>query len=129
MKGLKLVGIVGAIAVAGLGIGMAATNPGREAYEEYASEQLAVYVKEEICPDLGKAEGSFESILQRQCQNLVDVGRPQLRQLVARSTQRQNFGIFSIYRTDLSVNPALPEFHFETLGIFQSFITYETRQE
>ncbi len=93
------------------------TNPGQGNYEEYASKQLNIYLKESVCPEIAKQ-------LRNPCLILVDLARPQLNSAIANQTQRQNFLLFSIYQTDLSIPSALPDYHFETLGIFDKFYTY-----
>ena len=93
------------------------TNPGPGNYEEYASNRLNVYLKQDVCPELTKK-------LRNPCLILVDFARPQLNSAIAHQTKRQNFLFFSIYETDLSIPSALPDYHFETLGIFDRFYTY-----
>ena len=104
---------------------MAVTNPSQPVYEEYAMQRLTEYLKKDVCT---KAPKVFEKLLQRNCGVLVDSSRPQIQQIVSQSTQRQNFIFFSVYRTDLSVNPLLPSYHIETVGAFQTFYTYTAQQ-
>ncbi|PSP03815.1 MAG: hypothetical protein BRC54_11875 [Cyanobacteria bacterium SW_7_48_12] len=105
---------------------MVLTNPGREAYESYAVEQLTSYLKESVCPEASQELGEF---LQRQCSTLVDVGRPQIQQIISETTERQNLIFFSIYRTNLSVGSFSRAYKFETVGAFQTFFTYEAQQQ
>ena len=93
------------------------TNPGQINYEEYASERLNIYLKQDVCPQIAHK-------LRNPCRILVDFARPQLNSAIANQTQRTNFLLFSIYETDLSIPSALPDYHFETLGIFDKFYTY-----
>ncbi|MGK7872561.1 MAG: DUF4359 domain-containing protein [Xenococcaceae cyanobacterium] len=125
MKVLKLMTAVAGIALAGLGGSMAVTNPGQKAYEHYAEEQLTVYLKENICTQVSKGLGD---LVQRQCNSLVDIGRPQFKQVISQKTERQNFVFFSIYQTDLSITSSLPSYHFKTVGVFQNFYIYEAEQ-
>ena len=122
MKVLQVIAAVGGVALVGLGGVMALTNPSQETYEEYAVEQLTTYLKEEACPQAPKVLGD---LLQHQCKTLVDTGRPQIQQLITKTTQRQNFILFSIYRTNLEIGPVLPVYHFETLGVLQKFYIYQ----
>lgn len=105
---------------------MVVTNPGQATYEDYAVEQLSKYLKEEVCPQAPEALGSF---LRRQCTILVDTGRPQIKQVVAQSTKRENFLLFSIYRTDLDVGTLIPAYSFETVGICQQFYLYKADEK
>ena len=93
------------------------TNPGQRSYEQYASEKLNIHLKQNVCPEMTKK-------LRNPCLILVDFARPQLNSVIAHQTQRKNFLLFSIYQTDLSIPSALPDYHFETLGIFDKFYTY-----
>lgn len=126
MKNLRIITYIGAAALAGLGMAMAVTNPSQAAYEEYAVQRLTEYLKKDVCTKVPKV---FENFLQRNCTVLVDSSRPQIRQIIAQSTQRQNFIFFSIYRTDLSVNQFIPSYHFETVGGFQDFYTYTAEEQ
>lgn len=125
MKPWRITTITGGVILAGLGIAMAITNPGRNAYEAYAVEQLTNYLEREACT---QAPQELGGLLQRLCSSLVRTGQPQLQQLVAQNTERQNYFLFSIYRTDLSVASFLPRYHFETVGAFQNFYTYEVEE-
>lgn len=93
------------------------TNPGQGKYEEYAAKKLNIYLKEDVCPEITEQ-------LRHPCRILVDFARPKLNLAIASQTQRQNFLLFSIYETDLSIPSALPDYRFETLGIFDQFYTY-----
>jgi len=126
MKVRQVVTAIGGVALAGLGVVMALTNPSREVYEQYAVETLTTYLKNDACR---KAPSVFGNVLQRQCKTLVDTGRPQIEQIITRSTQRYNFVFFSIYRTDLEVGPFLPAYQFDTLGVFQNFYIYRAEEK
>ena len=121
MKVLQVVAAIGGVALMVLGVSMALTNPSKDAYEQYAVEKLTIYLKDEACK---QAPSVFGNVLQSQCKSLVDTGRPQIEQIIAQSTQQQNFIFFSIYRTNLEIGPFIPAYHFETLGVFQNFYIY-----
>ncbi|MBE9166199.1 DUF4359 domain-containing protein [Pleurocapsales cyanobacterium LEGE 06147] len=122
MSGSKLIFRIGGIILAGLGVGMALTNPGQKAYEQYASETLNDYLKENVCT---RVPSELSQFLESQCYFLVDTARPQLSQIIARNTKRQNFIVFSLYQTDLFIPSALPNYQVKTVGVFQNFYTYE----
>lgn len=126
MKNLRLVAYVGAAALAGVGIALAITNPSQPEYEEYAVQRLTEYLKSDVCT---KAPDLLGGLIQRNCSVLVDSGRPQIQQLVSQNTQRQNFILFSVYNTDLSLNQLVPAYHFETVGAFQNFYTYKAEKQ
>lgn len=111
------------IAILGLGGAMAMTNPKDSAYEEYATEQLTQYVDENVCAEAG--------FLKEQCTRLLESGRSTLKQEIAKQTEKQNWFIFTIYQTELSVSflPFVPSYHVETLGAFNSFHIYKVREK
>lgn len=125
MTSLKLSLSIGSITLTGLAALLFLTNPGQKSYEQYASQSLNVYLKENACTKLPPEISNF---LQSHCHSLVDTFRPQLSQMIARQTTRQNFILFSIYQTDLSITSALPDYQVKTLGVFQKFYIYESEQ-
>jgi hypothetical protein len=126
MKVSKIVAAIGGAALAGLGVAMALTNPSQDTYEAYALEKLTMYLKDEACT---QAPSLFGNALQRQCKTLVDTSRPQIQQIISKTTHRQNFLFFSIYQTNLVIGPFLPAYQFETLGVFQNFYIYQAHQQ
>ena len=121
MKTLKILASVGGIAAIGLGVAMAIANPSREAYNEYATSKLVDFVKDQGC--------SKVPVGKDQCLSVVDSARPQLMEGISQNTHRQNFILFSIYKTEISIPvPLTPSYRFETLGAFQSFYTFKQEQ-
>lgn len=132
MKGLKIAFAVLGAALAGVAIAMIATNPSEAAYEDYATEQLTRYLQSEsknLCQDVPDFLGGA---LGDECQSLVRSAlkdnRAQIRQLIIRGTERQNFGVLSVYKTNLEVISLLPTYEFETVGVFRNFYTYRAEQ-
>ena len=125
MKSLKPLASISLFVLVGLVTAMAITNPDSSTYEEYAVEQLTTYLKTDACSQVPKA---FETLVQN-CSSLIDSNRPQIKQIVVRSTQRQNFILFSIYRTNLSITSVVPLYRFQTVGIMQNFYTYSAKQQ
>jgi hypothetical protein len=126
LKPWKISILISSIAVIGVGSAMAITNPRRQAYQEYAAEKMGTYLKEEVCADAPQTLGDF---LERQCNNLVDSGQKPLQEMIAQSTERHNYFLFSIYETNLSLMAGLPSYRFKTIGIFQNFFTYESQEQ
>ena len=132
MKGLQVLTAIAGVALVGVGAAMALTNPDQDTYEEYAVEQLTDYLQRDICP---KAPSILGNSLQSQCNSIIQSNQSQIKQLISKSTQRQNFILLSIYKTDLSIStiapflPAnvLPGYHFETVGAIDNFYTYQAR--
>ncbi len=125
MNGLKLIIVCGGIILGGLGGFMVITNPGQRDYEQYATETLSSYLKEEVCIQAPRGLGGF---LQSYCKTLVDTGQPQIKTLISTTTKRQNYLLFSIYETELSLPSPVPSYQFETIGAFQQFYTYTAEE-
>lgn len=126
MKNVNIITYVGVATLAVLGVVMATTNPSQRKYEDFAIQKLTEYLKTDVCT---KAPKAFENFLQRNCSVLVDSSRPQMQQIIAQTTQQQNFIFFSIYRTDLFINPLIPSYHFATVGAFQNFYIYAAEEQ
>jgi len=115
----------GGIAVVGLGMAMVVTNPDSLAYEGYAQEQLSLYLKENVCTQPREGLGQ---LFQRPCASLVDAARSQIRQVIIETTVKDNYFLFSIYRTNLDMKPFLPAYEVETIGILANFYTYKVQE-
>ena len=103
----------------GVGVVLALTNPKQSAYEKYAASKLKTYLNDNVCEDAG--------FLQDQCNSLLETTGSPVEQIVASSTQRQNFGVFSIYQTKLSTPlPFSPSYQIETFGVLNTFHTYKS---
>jgi Domain of unknown function (DUF4359) len=124
--GLYLVGLV----LVGLGVTMAVTNPSQASYEEYATQQLSAYLKDNTCADAGE-------LLRAGCNQLLNENQSEIQQLISANTERQNFGVVSVYKTDLSVGELLPSFlrsavpsyHFETVGVLNGFHVVKAKKK
>lgn len=126
MKSLKPLTSISLVFLAGLATTMAIANPDTSTYEEYAVEKLTTYLKDDVCSQVPQA---FETLVQNSCSSLIESNRPQIQQIIARSTQRQNFILFSIYRTNLSISSVVPLYRFQTVAVMQNFYTYSAEQQ
>lgn len=125
MKGLKIGAYLVGMMLVGVGVAMAVTNPSQAAYEDYATEQLTQYLKDNACT---QAPNVLGNVLQEQCGALLDNNQTEVRRFIASNTERQNFIILSVYKTDLAIAPLgslVPSYEFETLGVFQRFYIYK----
>ncbi|MCX5932823.1 MAG: DUF4359 domain-containing protein [Cyanobacteria bacterium] len=87
------------------GAALAFTNPGMEEFEGFAGDQLAELAVEEVCSK------RLPMPLQLAIQNCPELIRSQhkvLGDLARRNTRRQNFGLFSLYRTRIGGPSVLP---------------------
>ncbi len=125
MKALRFVMMLGSLLMMSGGILMVITNPCKQDYEVYATEALSFYLKDRVCP---QAPAVLGGVVQSYCKTLVDTGRPQIKKIIANTTTRQNFLIFSIYETELSLPSPVPSYQFQTIGVMQNFYTYEAEK-
>ncbi len=127
MKPLTIIAYTGAAAgLAALGMTMAKTNPSQVEYEEYAVQRLTEYLKTDVCK---KTTNIIENLIHFNCDKLVDSANPQIQGIIARTTERQNYMIFSIYRTDLKINSWIPSYKFETVEALDQFYTYTAEEQ
>jgi len=127
MKPLTIIAYTGAAAgLAALGVTMAKTNPSQVEYEEYAVQRLTKYLKTDVCK---KSTNFIENLIHFNCDKLVDSANPQIQEIIARTTERQNYIIFSIYRTDLKINSWIPSYKFEKVGALDQFYTYTAEKQ
>jgi hypothetical protein len=108
-------------AVCGFGGIAALTNPDRSDYEVYAVEKLADLAKNQC----DRAPAGFGTILQGPCRAAIESIKPELRPMVAKATTRQNFILFSMYRSNLSIPAVNLQLHVESIGMFNHFHTYK----
>lgn len=135
MKNFKVGVYLAAMVFVGLGVAMAVTNPNQETYNQYAARSLAQYLQEKECVKIEDSLRDLCKLLER------EQGQTLLRQLVAQNTDRQNYLVFSIYKTNLSTRDVVPSFlsgllslpnlsyQFETVGLFSKFQTYKAERE
>lgn len=127
MKPLTIMASIGALGLAAvLGIAMAQTNPNQAEYEDYAVQRLTEYLKGDVC---NKTTKFLQRLINYNCDKLVDSANPQIRQLLSTTTERQDFFLFSIYRTELKISDFIPSYKFETVGAFNNFYTYTAQEQ
>jgi len=118
-------GVLG-LGVLGLAGVMAVTNPDEAAFGEFALEQ----VKTQGCKEVPQ-------FIRQQCPQFVQDNQAQVKKLIAQSTERQNYGLFSLYRTNLSTRSIVPDlpvfldlpaFQLETVGMMGRFYIYQAEE-
>lgn len=118
----------------GLLMTLAISNPSESEYEEYATQQLTDYLKQNVCPQAPKIWGKS---LKRECKRLVNSNQSEIKEFISKGTERYNFILFSIYKTELSITKVspffpsnlLPSYHFGTLGVGHKFYIYQAEHE
>jgi Domain of unknown function (DUF4359) len=113
---LIILGIGGAISIAAL------TNPDRSDYEVYAIEQVGNLATSQC----NRAPDGFKIVLQEPCRAAIAALKPQIQMILAANTTRQNYILFSIYRSKLSIPSVKLNTQVESIGIFKNFYTYKT---
>jgi len=106
-----------AIAVGILGL-LALSNPSRDYYEIYVTDTLSDYLLDRVCarfPD-------FSEI----CREFTIEHEEDLREIVRDRTDRTNFGLFSLYHTEIEL-PVLPPIEIHAVGVLARFFPYEVR--
>lgn len=104
---------IGGFVFLALGIMLVLTNPKPQDYESFATKNLILYLKENVCQSQNK---SLEEILKGEvCHLMVNTGEKQVPKLIATTTQRHNYLLLSVYETNLYL------YNFETIGIFNEF--------
>ena len=103
--------LIGAVVVAGV---MAVTNPSKERYIEYATEQFSESGKTSIC-----AGDNMPIAAQQSCKFVISQGKGVIKSVVTNSTKQQNFALFSIYETDM------PNQKITTIAAFGNFFRFK----
>lgn len=108
-----------AIALSLVAAGMAFTNPARDKYLTYASGTLQKELESTVCKDsrVPQALSGVAETLIGSCKNLLSSQRETIESLLDNTTQRQNFGVASIYTTEVGKKS------YQTVGAFGNFVT------
>ena len=93
--------------VAALGLGLVATNPGEEEFERFAADQITRAAELELCHEGGVP--MLARLILRDCPRLIAAQHDLLGRLAVAATRRRNFGLLSLYRTDLGGQQLLPD--------------------
>jgi hypothetical protein len=99
--------LLGLAVVAALTLGLVATNPGEEEFERFAADQLTRAAQLELCQDGGLP--MLARLIVRDCPRLIAAQHDLLGRLALAATRRRNFGLLSLYRTDLGGQQLLPD--------------------
>jgi hypothetical protein len=102
------------IGTAAIAVVMAVTNPSKERYIEYATEQFSEAGKSSIC-----AGDNIPIAAQQSCKFVVSQGKGVIKALVENSTKQQNFVVFSLYETDT------PNKKVTTIAAFGNFYMFK----
>jgi Domain of unknown function (DUF4359) len=106
----------------GCGGVMAVTNPDRSAYENFAVDRIGELAKDKCA----HAPDGLGVLIQEPCQAAIAAYQPELRLILASATSRQNWVLFSIYRSKMIVPIVNLPVQVESIGIFDRFFVYKT---
>lgn len=114
-----------AVVAGGAGL-LAASNPPPEDYERFAAEKLQDYLQGSLCQGIKEDLPFGGELVEQQCAQFVAAGQPEFQAIIARSTQRQNYAILSLYETNfvlpIELPLEVPQYRFQTLAIANQFI-------
>jgi Domain of unknown function (DUF4359) len=105
----------------GLAIGLILTNPNRAVYETYAAEQVTELAKEQC----NRVSSNYGGLLQSPCRTANEVIKPELHSFIAAHTQRQNWYLVSIYRSEIFIPGVKSSIAMELIGVLNNFYTYQ----
>lgn len=113
------------------GLGLMVTNPGEAEFEPFAADQLTRAAVDELCGDDGLP--MLARLVVRDCPRLIQSQHDLLGQLALAATRRRNFGLFSLYRTNLGGQQLLPDWSIPryqalTLAVAGRFFILRTAQ-
>jgi methionine aminopeptidase len=91
------------------------TNPSQAAYETYVTDQTAGFLLQEVCNKQAQAPEIVAQALHQGCEALAHGNRGEIRRFVHQHTRQYNFGVISLYTTDL------PGYQLRTLGLWHNF--------
>jgi Domain of unknown function (DUF4359) len=126
MRHWKLIGGLG-VGLLALGALLAGTNPQPEVFETFAIDK----VKTELCPQVPLG-------LAQDCPRLVEQNQIPLKGWIRQNTKSQNYGLLTLYETNLSVRELIPEgarpflsmmplpsnYRLQAIGVLGRFIIY-----
>ena len=91
--------VLGALAASTVVGGLVLTNPGPEAFEDFAADQLVQLLTQDLCSDGGLP--MLMRVVVRDCPGLVRSQRTPLGAWARQGTRRRNFGLFRVYSSNL----------------------------
>lgn len=99
--------LIGLTVAAALGLGLVATNPGEEEFERFAADQITHAAQQELCREGGLP--MLARLIVQDCPRLIAAQHDLLGRLALAATRRRNFGLLSLYRTELGGQQLLPD--------------------
>ena len=114
----------GLLVLALVGGGLALTNPSLGNFRAFASDRLVEEISKELC-----ADGGVPVLLRmaiNNCVGLVEAQREALAAVVLSHTRRRNYGVVSVFETELGGQSLLrwqvPRFRSAVVGVAGQFV-------
>ncbi|MFO5438388.1 MAG: DUF4359 domain-containing protein, partial [Dolichospermum sp.] len=76
-----------------------------------------------------KTPNFLERLIKVDCNQVLQSVKPQIQELITSTTKRQDYIIFSIYKSEIKLDSWIPGYKFETVGVFNQFYTYNAEQK
>ena len=124
MKFVSIAAYAGVAALIALGVAMVGSNLSRSYYEEYATQRLSGYLKEQGC---SKTPSLLDNLNKFNCAKFIDSASPIIKQIIKATTQEQDYLLLSVYRTELKINSLKPAYKVETVGAWSNFFIYKAK--
>ena len=99
----------------GLGMLLALTNPRRSTYDQYAAQQATNFLISDICGSSNNLSVSLNPFIGESCQSYAAQGQKDIRDFLQHNTQHHNFGLFSLFTTELPIQTV------RVVGVFNRF--------
>jgi len=123
--------VLAALAASAVGGGLVLTNPGPAAFEDFAADQLVELLTRDLCSDGGLP--MLMRVVVRDCPALVRSQRTPLGAWARQGTRRRNFGLFSLYSTNLGGQQLaqwqIPRYKATTLAAAGRFVVLRTGRQ
>ena len=120
--------VLGALAASTVVGGLVLTNPGPAAFEDFAADQLVDLLTQDLCSDGGLP--MLMRVVVRDFPGLVRAQRTPLGAWARQGTRRRNFGLFSLYTTNLGGQQLaqwqVPRYKSTTLAAAGRFVVLRT---
>ena len=120
--------VMGALAASVAAAGLVLTNPGPAAFEDYAADRLVDLLTRDLCDEGGLP--MMMRVVVRDCPGLVRSQRTPLGAWARQGTRRRNFGLFSLYSTNLGGQQLaqwqIPRYRATTLAAAGRFVVIHT---
>ena len=123
--------VMGALAASVAAAGLVLTNPGPAAFEDFAADRLVDLLTRDLCD--GGGLPMLMRVVVHDCPGLVRSQRTPLGAWARQGTIRRNFGLFSLYTTNLGGQQLaqwqIPRYRATTLAAAGRFVVIRTGRQ